>query len=486
LEIESGNTDDYIDLQMLGSHLPYTKFQMRVSYLLFRMLMPLIRWDFNAISTGFWLLFCAFYLGTFSQGRSQSRVHEVNQNEIPVGTKIIGITGTTIFDGTGRVPVPNGCVVVVDGKITEVGPCENVNIPHKAQIVDGKGLSLLPGLIDSHFHLDGVKDLPALFLEHGVTSVRDPGAWIEAYDGERNSGKSIPRLFLSGPHLDMFPPAYPKDAYVVRDQVEAVNQVNRAGDQGASSVKIYFRLPVGIITEVCKAAHSRGLPVTAHLEITEAKEAIEAGLDGVEHITSFGLSLLPRPESEKYRQMILADNNARKQGRYDVWGKLDVNGTDADNLAKFVARKGTFVSPTLGAFEYQTPRQESGVAAGQNQLVPDRVKLSAFNNMKVLTAKFKKSGVRIVVGSHSIIPYAELGWAYQREMELLVESGLSPMEVIVAATLENARYFRIEDRLGSIEKGKVADLILVKGNPGENISDLRRIEKVMLNGKWIR
>ena len=90
-----------------------------------------------------------------------------------------------------------------------------------------------------------------------------------------------------------------------------------------------------------------------------------------------------------------------------------------------------------------------------------------------------------MVGSHSVIPYAEPGWAFQREMELLVESGISNSAVIVAATMENARFFRIDERLGSIEKGKIADMVLVKGNPLKNISDARNVVKVMLNGNWV-
>jgi imidazolonepropionase-like amidohydrolase len=403
-------------------------------------------------------------------------IRAVNENEIVNGKSTIAITGATIIDGNGGTPVLNGCVIVMDGRIVDVGKNGQVNIPEGAEIVNGTGMALLPGLIDSHFHLDGVKDLPALFLQNGVTSLRDPGAWIEAYDGERKSGKPIPRLFLADPHLDMFPPAYPKDAYVVRDAAEAVYQVNKMADRGASVVKVYFRLPSGIIREVCNAAHRRGLPVTGHLEVTEAMEAIDAGLDGVEHITSFGLSLQPQIEGEKYRQAVLADNNARKQGRYNVWEKLDINGPKADSLSKFLVRKGTFVSPTLGAFEYQSP------AEGET----DTVRLRGFGQMKAFTGKLKKDGVKIVVGSHSMIPYAEMGWAYQREMELLVDSGLSPAEVIAAATMENARFFRIDDRLGSIEKGKIADLILVKGDPLRDISAFRNVEKVMLNGKWVK
>lgn len=406
-------------------------------------------------------------------------IQEINHKEIPVGKKIIAITGALVIDGNGGQPIADGCVIVQGGKITSVGKNGAVSIPEGAEIVDAKGMSLLPGFIDSHFHLDGEKGLPSLFLQHGVTSVRDPGAWIEAYDGERKSGRPVPRLFLADAHLDMFPVAYPKDAYVVRDALEAVNQVNKMADRGASVIKVYFRIPPGIMQEICSAAHKRGLPVTAHLEITEAMEAIEAGLDGIEHITSFGLSLQPQIEGEKYRQLVLGDNNARKQGRYAVWKKLDVDGWRSDTLINFLVKKGTFVSPTLGAFEYQIPDEKSVEEI-------DSARLMGFNNMKALTGKMKKRGVRIVLGSHSMIAYAETGWAFQREMELFVESGMSPSDAIVAATMENARNFRIDDRLGSIEKGKIADLILVRGNPLQDVKNTRNVAKVMLNGVWVR
>ena len=114
------------------------------------------------------------------------------------------------------------------------------------------------------------------------------------------------------------------------------------------------------------------------------------------------------------------------------------------------------------------------------------MRLKGFNNMKAFTGNMRKGGVKIVLGSHSMIEYAEKGWAYQREMELFAGSGLTNSQIIVACTMENARFFRIADRLGSIEKGKIADLVLVKGNPLTNISDARNVEKVMLNGVWVR
>ena len=406
--------------------------------------------------------------------KNRHRIIATNVAEISTGTNSKAIINVTIINGLGDEPITEGCVLIKGGIIQYAGKMDDVTIPAAAEITDAKGMYLLPGFIDSHFHLDRTEGLPAKFLQHGVTSVRDPGAWIEAYDEERKSGKKIPRLFLTGPHFDMPPPAYPYDAYVVRDNYEAIQQVKALADQGATALKIYFRVPPGMIQAICSTAHQRGIPVTAHLEITEAMIAIEAGLDGVEHITSFGLSLLPKREGEKYRQGMLADNNFRKPGRYNMWKDININSAAADSLIRYLVRKGTFVSPTLGPFEYQ---------AGNGPV--DSAKLSGFNNMKAMTARLNKGGVRLVLGSHSMIPYAEEGWAYQREMELWVESGIPNARVIMGATIENARYFRIDDRLGSIEKGKIADLVLLKGDPLVDIKATRAVEKVMLNGVWL-
>ncbi len=404
----------------------------------------------------------------------QHSIVPVNAGEIASGTQTIAIINATIIDGLGGEALVDGCVLVKGNNIEQVGKMGTIRIPADAEITDAKGMAVLPGLIDAHFHLDRTKDLPAMFLQHGVTSVRDPGAWIEVYDEERKSGKMMPRLFLTGPHLDMAPPAYPYDAYIVRDIDEAIDKVNHLADMGATAIKVYFRVPPGIIKAICSTAHQRGLPVTAHLEITEAMAAIEAGLDGVEHITSFGLSLVPKREGEVYRQGMMADNNYRRQGRYAMWKDIDAGSAEADSLVRFLVHKGTFVTPTLAPFEYQ-PAADT----------VDRVKLAGFNRMKEMTAKMNKAGVHLVLGSHSLVPYAETGWAYQREMELWVESGIPNGAVIAAATIENARYFRIADKLGSIEKGKTADILLVNGNPLTDIKAMRDIEKVMLNGVWV-
>ena len=400
-------------------------------------------------------------------------IRELNEKEIPRGDKVIALVGATLIDGNGGEPVQNSCIVVRNDRIEFVGKDGDIDIPKEAEIIDVKGLTLLPGLIDAHYHNEDSDEMASLFLSHGVTSVRDPGEWIESYDGIRASGKAIPRLFLAGPHIDTYPPAYPLDAYIVKDAEEARLAVDQFARQGATVIKVYYRLSIGMIVEICNTAHRYGLPVTAHLEITNARDAIEAGVDGIEHITSFGTCLLPMRDAEKYKQLVMADNNARRRGRYEVWNSLNLeNNIAADSLIQFLSDKKTFVSPTLAVFERQSDKGDS-------------IEVNGFSNMMKFVGKAKRGGVRIVVGSHSYVPYAEPGFAYFREMELLQEAGLSNMEVIEAATMENAWFFRIEERLGSIEEGKIADLLLVEGDPLKDIQAMRNVRRVMLNGVWV-
>ena len=402
------------------------------------------------------------------------QIKEVNVNEIAVGRGVYALVGGMLIDGTGAAPIPDACVVIRNETIEAVGKEGDVAIPDGAEIIDINGRTILPGLIDAHYHDEDSDTLTSLYLGNGVTSVRDPGEWIESYAALRASGKTLPRLFLAGPHLDRYPPAYPEDSWIVSDPEEARIAVNTLAAQGASVIKVYYGLPLEAIREVCRAARENGLPVTAHLEITNAQDAINAGLDGIEHITSFGTCLLPLRDVEIYKQRVMADKNARRRGRYEVWNSLHIdNNPNVDSLVSFLAAKQTFISPTLAVFER---RPDKG----------DSVEVNGFANMLHFVGRANTAGARIVVGSHSYVPYAELGFAYQREMELLQQAGLTNMEVIRAATLQNARFLRIDEKLGSIEAGKLADLVVVQGDPLENMSAMRQVRMVMLNGVWVR
>lgn len=428
----------------------------------------------KVLSVVFLFLVCAQICAQPAQRKAVKPLREVNDVEFPLVGPVVAIVGANLIDGRGGPVVSDSVVVIRNDRIVAVGKRSSVKIPAGAEVFDAKGLTLLPGLIDAHFHIDGDDSLPALFLSHGVTSLRDPGQWIEAYDTpRRKESPSIPRLFLCGPHLDSPPPAYPADSFIVRDAEETRLAVNRFVDDGASGIKVYYRLPLALVKVAIETAHARGVPVMGHLEIVDARDAIRAGIDGIEHATSFGTALLPLRDAEKYRQSVLADNNARREGRYKVWNSIRLDTAQAESLFKLIADSGVVVSPTLAVFERRRGDKDTS-----------DFHVNGFKQMETFVRLAKKAGARIVVGSHSDVPHAARGWAYQRELELLVESGLTPMQALVAGTMENARYFHIADRLGSVETGKLADLVLVEGDPSRNISDMRRIKRVMLNGIW--
>jgi imidazolonepropionase-like amidohydrolase len=405
---------------------------------------------------------------------ARRQVTEVNRVAAADPNHTIAIVGATLIDGRGGPPVRDSVVIVRGERIVAAGARSSVRAPAGAEVLEARGMTLMPGLIDAHFHIDGDDPLPALYLSHGVTSLRDPGQWIEAYDVARAAGPPVPRLFLMGPHFDSPPAAYPADSYIVRDADEVRAGVRRFAAQGATGFKVYFRLPLGLIRVLCEEAHARGLPVTSHLEIVDAGDAIRAGVDGVEHATSFGTALTPTREAEKYRQRVLADNGARGEGRYEMWDKIDLDSPRALSLFRLIVERGTYVSPTLAVFERQRGDKDT-----------TEMHVRAFKRMEEFVLRVKRAGARVVVGSHSAVPHAERGWAYQRELELLVEAGLTPMEAIVAGTWENAHFFHIEDRLGSVEAGKLADLLLVEGDPLANISNTRNVRRVMLGGRWV-
>lgn len=390
-----------------------------------------------------------------------------------------------LFDGT-RLAVTDGARVVTrDGRIVAAGPSSAVTVPAGARVTRIDDGTVLPGLIDLHFHIEDEPVMALRQLAHGVTAFRDPGEWMEMHEPLRRriaeENLPGPRLFLTGPHIDGDRPAYPADSVVARDPEEARRHVDRAIERGATAIKIYFRLPLASAIAVVEACRSHGIPSTAHLEILDARELIDAGLTGIEHITSFGTSIASPMQAESYRQAVLADNGARRDGRYALFAEADLDGAEARRLYSVVARTRPFVDATLAVFEARPTDAQS-----KGSTVTTAQRVSGFAKMQALVRRLHDHGARIVMGGHTAVPHAGRGEAPWRELELLAAAGLTATEALVAATTNAAAFLGPGGTdLGVIRAGAAADLVVVSGRPDDDISAIRRVQLVMAAGRLV-
>jgi imidazolonepropionase-like amidohydrolase len=389
-----------------------------------------------------------------------------------------------IIDGTGAAAIENGRIVLEGDRIAAVGRAGTVKPPANAERMDLAGKTVIPGLIDLHFHIENDPRMALRQLSHGITAFRDPGQWNEKFLELRKTiaadGLPGPRIFTTGPHIDGENPAYPADSVVARDAEEARRHAEVNVEQGASALKIYFRLPMAGARAVIEVCDAHRIPCTAHLEILNAGELIAAGLHGVEHITSFGVSLVPRLEAEKYRQAVLRNNDARRDGRYRMFAAVDLEGAEARALYAIVKQRRPWVDATLAVFERRADKPAEGVS-------PELaiVQAAGFEMMKKLTRRLSREGARVVMGGHTEVPFAARGEAPWRELELLVDAGFTPLEAIAAATSTAAGFLYRDKELGTLRAGFKADLVVLAGNPATSISAVRKVDRVMIGGQWV-
>jgi imidazolonepropionase-like amidohydrolase len=374
----------------------------------------------------------------------------------PVAQGSFAITNAKVIDGTGAEPVANGTVIVRDGKIAAAG---RANVPQGLRTIDAHGATLLPGLWEMHAHFAQVEYGPA-YLAAGVTTARDCGGEFEFITAVRdliNHRDGIgPHLLLAGLVDGSGTGTFGTTWADTPEQGRAVVAKYKAA--GFEQMKIYNRIKPDVLKAIADEAHRRGMTVTGHIpEGMTAVEGVEAGMDMINH---FG------PVTQTVRAMGLEKAvDFFKQHRTVIdptfgWGELLSRPRSVD-IASF--------EPAFAKAPY-TLTSMIGTASGRGSHLE-----ASFAILRALHA----AGVPIVAGTDKALPAHSL----HRELELYVQAGLTPMQVIQLATLGSARVMGMDREVGSIEAGKRADMILVDGNPLADFGAMRRVTRVVSNGR---
>ena len=406
------------------------------------------------------------------------------------GPGATALVGATLVDGTGAPAIPDSAVLVKDGRILSAGPREKIKIPRSARTIDVRGKTIVPGLWDMHAHFEQVEWGP-VYLAAGVTSVRDCGNELEFITAVRdavNSGAGVgPKLYLAGVVDGSGPQALAIARVVTPEQ--AREWVNRYHDAGFAQIKIYSSVTKENVQAVAAEAHRLGMTVTGHVPFNmNAYDAVNAGFDQINHIT-FIFAVMDPELDELRRAKKPEEMLTQVQG-------FDGTSANAQKAVSFLKEHGTVVDPTLTVYEMtmRTARKplirfEPGVAkvapalaeqlknvgsGGANADLREAMFGAYLKSVKTL----HDAKIPIVVGTDQTVP----GHSVHRAMELFVEAGFTPMEALQSATIIPARAMKVDKEVGTIEPGKRADLVILGGNPLENISNVRKTERVMQSG----
>jgi imidazolonepropionase-like amidohydrolase len=390
----------------------------------------------------------------------------------PPGERPLVIRNGTVIDGTGAEPIPDGIVIIEGERIVAVGPEADIAVPSAAQVIDAEGGTILPGMIDSHVHTAWSPEVRRRFLEVGVTTVCDLGSPIEHMDDFEEdtwNGEPVARGFRAGPIVTA--PGGLPDAvlradlnYEVGMPEEARRGVIDLVGRGADAIKVYLQETVGdqlypmlseaVLKAVVDEAHARGVLVRAHVtDLPLVPMALDAGVDVVEHVPKPDLS-----EEGLVRELQGSDDPAA-----DLFNLIVV--AEYDSLLPRLAQQGVVMVPTLAiAWGRWYGSQEA--TPGQRVLADGALEI---------VRRFHSAGGVIALGTdynENFRPDMVL-----RETQLLHAAGLTPMEVIEAATKHAARVCGHGEDLGTLEVGKLADILIVDGDP---VADLGALEGVVI------
>jgi hypothetical protein len=390
---------------------------------------------------------------------------------------LIAITGGTLIDVINNTTIPNTTIVIENGMIKSVGSSTAVAVPAGAFIIDAKGKTVLPGLWDMHAHFEQAEWGPA-YLAAGVTTVRDCGnefGYINAIQKAIDDGSGIGPHILKAGIIDGKGP-YALGVIQADTKEEAIAAVDRYKESGFVQIKIYSSVKPAIVKVICDEAHRLGLTVTGHIpQGMTLMQGVDSGMDMVNHV-QYVFSVMKKNKKD-----------------------FSIDLTDSANLAvlDFIKTHHVVIDPTLGVFELAFRSLKDSIidiepafstlpepmkplfintgTSDSNQIKRGKIIMKDF---KDITGSLYKDGITIVAGTDMGFP----GYSVFRELELYVECGLTPMQAIQTATITPAKVMKADNVTGSVEAGKRADIIIVDGDPLQNIRNIRKVQTVIKDG----
>jgi imidazolonepropionase-like amidohydrolase len=434
---------------------------------------------------------------------------------VSVDAPVFVLNHVRVIDGTGAAAKEDQAVVIANGKIKSIGPSASVQAPQGAQQMDRTGYTVIPGLVGMHNHLyytDSISvqyaggrigqpglfiaeipyTAPRLYLAAGVTTMRTTGS-LEPYTDLKVKSR-IDAGLMPGPTIDATAP-YLEGAPTIFAQMheltgadDAKRMVDYWTTEGMTSFKAYMNITSEELSAAIQEAHARKLKLTGHLCSVTWPEAIALGIDDLEHGPVFS-------DTE-----FVADKkpDVCVQGGAAAWAKQDVNGAAVQALIQNLVSHHVAVTSTLPVFEASVPGRpklqrrvlDAMSAESAQSYLTARGMASLDSPMTSLMRKemdfevaFAKAGGLLLAGpdptgNGGVLP----GFGDQREIELLVEAGFTPVQAIQIGTENGATYLGQRDRIGTLAPGKQADLVLIKGDPSTNIADIENVETVFKAG----
>lgn len=401
-----------------------------------------------------------------------------------------------LFDADKGTFLANRAVLARDGKIAAIGAAGSLKAPSGAQVIDGAGKTLVPGIWDSHLHIGD--DWSVLSnVANGITSFRSPGTTfdraVDATKRRANGSLLMGEPFISA-IIDKKDPLAAQGAEVVSSEAEAIAAVRRIKDAGLWGVKFYTSMNPAWIAPAAAEAHRLGLHVHGHVPATmKPSEAVAAGYDELTHLNFVVMESMPRDVIDR------ANTRQRMEGPARYFKDVDLDAPLMTGFIADLAKRKTLVDPTIVIFEGMLTQdggkphpayapymgiispviERSVFTAGGYPLIEGLTRddyRKSYAKMVELVGRLHKAGVLIVAGTD--------GWGIElvRELEIYQQAGFTAAEALQSATIIPARVVGADKRTGSIAVGKEADMVLVDGDPSTDLGALRRVVTVVSDG----